>query len=176
VSVSTLERAFTAQLTPAERAMWRDGENARRAADVYLTRPRTARYQIWELGHKQLPVLVLPPRGPAVCPWLTTVIDDSTRVLAGWAIMLTPYVGTVLTALRMALTNGRDAGSVRGRPTTPESRITITSSGVESVCTISPGRMANVGVNGPSGRFASERREVAAPKECRPVARAARSS
>jgi hypothetical protein len=26
VSVSTLERAFTAQLTPAERAMWRDGD------------------------------------------------------------------------------------------------------------------------------------------------------
>ena len=110
VSVSTLERAFTAQLTPAERAMWREGENARRAADVYLRRPRTARNQVWELDHKQLPVLVLPPRGPAVCPWLTTVIDDSTRVVAGWAIMLTPHAGTVLTALRMALTHDETRG------------------------------------------------------------------
>jgi hypothetical protein len=31
------------------------------------------RNQIWEMDHKELPVLVLPPRGPAVKPWLTTV-------------------------------------------------------------------------------------------------------
>jgi putative transposase len=49
-------------------------------------------------------VLVLPPRGPAVRPWLTTIIDDGTRVLAGWAIALTPHAGTVLTALRPAAT------------------------------------------------------------------------
>ncbi|GIF13978.1 Mu transposase C-terminal domain-containing protein [Actinoplanes teichomyceticus] len=58
---------------------------------------------VWELDHKQLPVLVLPPRGPAVCPWLTSIIDDGTRALVGWAIALTPHTGTVLTALRMAL-------------------------------------------------------------------------
>jgi putative transposase len=104
VTVSTLQRAFAAQLTPAERAMWREGENARRAAEVYLTRPRAPRNQVWELDHKQLPVLVLPPRGPAVCPWLTTVVDDGTRVLLGWALMITPHAGTVLTAVRMALT------------------------------------------------------------------------
>jgi putative transposase len=45
----------------------------------------------------------MPPRGAACCPWLTTVIDDATRVLAGWAIALTPHTGTVLTAVRMAL-------------------------------------------------------------------------
>ena len=31
------------------------------------------------------------------------MIDDATRVLAGWAIALTPHTGTVLTAVRMAL-------------------------------------------------------------------------
>lgn len=46
---------------------------------------------------------MLPPRGPAVCPWLTSIIDDGTRSLVGWAIALTPHTGTVLTALRMAL-------------------------------------------------------------------------
>ncbi|MEV4283567.1 hypothetical protein AB0J56_47980, partial [Actinoplanes xinjiangensis] len=48
-------------------------------------------------------MLVLPPRGPAVCPWLTSINDDGTRALVGWAIALTPHTGTVLTALRMAL-------------------------------------------------------------------------
>jgi putative transposase len=56
-----------------------------------------------ELDHKQLPVLVLPPRGPAVCPWLTSVIDDGSRALVGWSIALTPHTGAVLIALRMAL-------------------------------------------------------------------------
>jgi putative transposase len=70
---------------------------------VYLTRPATGRNVVWELDHKQLPMLVLPPRGPAVCPWLTSVVDDGTRAVVGWAIALTPHTGTVLTALRMAL-------------------------------------------------------------------------
>lgn len=103
VTLRTLQRAFERELTPAELAAWRTGDEGRRAASVYLTRPATGRNVVWELDHKQLPVLVLPPRGPAVCPWLTSVIDDGTRALVGWAIALTPHTGTVLTALRMAL-------------------------------------------------------------------------
>ncbi|WP_412734295.1 Mu transposase C-terminal domain-containing protein [Krasilnikovia sp. MM14-A1259] len=103
VSERTLQRAFERQLTPAELAAWRTGEEGRRAASVYLTRPVTGRNVVWEMDHKQLPILVLPPRGPAVCPWLTSIIDDGTRALVGWTIALTPHTGTVLTALRMAL-------------------------------------------------------------------------
>nr|BFE29687.1 hypothetical protein GCM10010200_019380 [Actinomadura rugatobispora] len=103
VSLRTLQECFARELTPAERAAWRTGEEGRRAAGVYLTRPAGRRNQTWELDHKQLPILVLPPRGPAVCPWLTTVVDDGTRALVGWAIALTPHAGTVLTAIRMAL-------------------------------------------------------------------------
>lgn len=81
------------------------GRRRSRAAGrgVYLTRPAGHRNQTWEMDHKQLPILVMPPRGAACCPWLTTVIDDATQVLAGWAIALTPHAGTVLTAVRMAL-------------------------------------------------------------------------
>jgi putative transposase len=39
VALRTLQRAFAEQLTPAERAYWTTGEQGRRAADVYLTRP-----------------------------------------------------------------------------------------------------------------------------------------
>jgi hypothetical protein len=31
----------------------------------------------------------LPPRGGAVTPWLTTVIDAGSRALVGWAISIT---------------------------------------------------------------------------------------
>jgi len=45
-----------------------------------------------------------------------------------------------------------------------------TSSGVESIWMISPGRNANVGAHARAGRLASDRRVVAVPNECRPVA------
>ncbi|MFI6603133.1 Mu transposase C-terminal domain-containing protein [Nonomuraea sp. NPDC050536] len=70
---------------------------------MYLTRPRSPRNHTWEADHKQLPIVVLPPRGPALKPWLTTVVDDGTRALLGWAIAVTPHAGTVLTAFHMAL-------------------------------------------------------------------------
>lgn len=110
VTLRTLQRAFEREYTPAELAAWRIGEEGRRAASVYLTRPATARNVVWEMDHKKLPILVLPPRGPAVCPWLTSIIDDGTRALLGWAIALTPHTGTVLTALRMALVVDADRG------------------------------------------------------------------
>jgi putative transposase len=50
---------------------------------VYLQRRWTPRNQVWELDHKQLPILLLPRRGGAVQPWLTSVIDDGTRALLG---------------------------------------------------------------------------------------------
>lgn len=110
VSRRTLQQAYARELTPGERAGWIGGEDARRASQVYLRRPPVARNATWEMDHKLLPILVRPPRGPAVCPWLTSVIDDGTRALVGWAIALTPHTGTVLTAIRM----GMDADPARG--------------------------------------------------------------
>jgi putative transposase len=116
VTMRTLQRAFERELTPAEQAAWREGEHARRAAQVYLTRSPAARNQVWEADHKDLPILVLPPRGPAVRPWLTSVIDDGTRAVLGWALALTPHSGTVLTALRMALVHEEQRGPFGGVP------------------------------------------------------------
>ena len=56
------------------------------------------------------------------------------------------------------------------RAVIPDSSSTITSIGVESTCTCSPGLAANVGVNGRSGRFAACRRVTADPNVCRPAA------
>lgn len=103
VALRTLQRAFAAALTPAERAAWRVGESGERAAQVYLRRTDAPRGRVWEMDHKQLPLLVLPPRGGALSPWLTTVVDDGCRGLLGWALSVHPSAGTVLTAMRMAM-------------------------------------------------------------------------
>ena len=71
---------------------------------------RTSRNQIWEMDHKELPVLVLPARCPAVKPWLTTVIDDGTRALVGRAVAVSPHSGTVLAALRRRWRATRSGG------------------------------------------------------------------
>ncbi|MFD3974071.1 hypothetical protein [Streptomyces cyaneofuscatus] len=92
----TLYRAFTQGLTPAERAAWKSGEAGRRAGSVYLRRPDALRGRCWEMDHKQLLILVLPPKGKALAPWLTIVVDDGTRALLGWAIATAPTSGTVL--------------------------------------------------------------------------------
>ncbi|MFE1099281.1 hypothetical protein ACFW4K_02105 [Nocardiopsis alba] len=94
----------------AERALWGEGENARRAAQVHLTRPPSGRNPIWEADHKQLPILALPPNRGAVCPWMTTIVDEGTRALVGWSIALSPHAGTVLTAILAGLVHDPERG------------------------------------------------------------------
>ncbi|GGV45261.1 hypothetical protein GCM10010293_53150 [Streptomyces griseoflavus] len=108
VTLRTLQRAFSQELTPAEQAAWRTGESGRRAAAVHLRRPDALRGRCWEMDHKQLPLVVLPPKGKAICPWMTTVVDDGTRALLGWAVAVTPTSGTVFTAMRMAMLHEPD--------------------------------------------------------------------
>src|SRR5690349_15789518 len=98
VTLRTLQRAFADELTAAAAAGARGGDRARRAKLVYPRRRASWRNQVWEGDHKNLPILVLPPRGPATTPWVTMFVDDATRVIVGWAIAMTPHAGTVLTA------------------------------------------------------------------------------
>ncbi|GGO57811.1 hypothetical protein GCM10012286_75490 [Streptomyces lasiicapitis] len=104
----TLARAFNTEMTPAERAAWKVGEAGRRSKSVYLRRPDEIRGRVWEMDHKQLPILVRRPKGKPVCPWITTIVDDGTRALLGWSLAIYPHTGTVLTAMRMALVHEPD--------------------------------------------------------------------
>lgn len=58
------------------------------------------------------------------------------------------------------------------RPSTPSSKRTSTSSGVESISITSPGALTRSWLNGPSGRVASDRRVRADPVTCRPADKA----
>jgi hypothetical protein len=48
---------------------------------------------------------------------LTSVVDDATPAVVGWAIALTPHTGTVLTALWMALVPDESRGPREAVPT-----------------------------------------------------------
>jgi putative transposase len=103
LALRTLQAAFADQTTPGWQAALIAGDAGERRHRGYLQRPEARRNQIWEMDHKNLPIVVLLPRGRSTTPWVTTVVDTGTRALLGWAVALTPSSATVLTALRMAL-------------------------------------------------------------------------
>src|SRR3546814_14909242 len=43
---------------------------------------------IWQADHTQLDILILDAGGRPVRPWLTTVLDDHSRVIAGYMVFL----------------------------------------------------------------------------------------
>lgn len=116
VARRTLYVAFHREASPAERAYWKHGMKARRDLRVYRTRTGTHRNAIWQTDHTQLHIVVAPPRGKPLRPWLTTFVDHATRVVMGWAIGTSRDSGSVLSALRSALLCDPTQGGAGGIP------------------------------------------------------------
>jgi putative transposase len=95
----TLQRAFAEQMSPGERAAAMEGVEGRRRHQVYLRWEATVRNARWEGDHKELPVLVTPPRGIRACkPWATLFLGCYSRLIMGWALSLHPNSATMLAA------------------------------------------------------------------------------
>ena len=59
---------------------------------------------IWQADHTQLDVLIRDANGEAIRPWLTTVIDDHSRALAGYLVFAgAPSAFQTSLALRQAI-------------------------------------------------------------------------
>jgi putative transposase len=59
---------------------------------------------LWQADHTELDILVLDANGSAVRPWLTTVIDDYSRAVAGYRVFLcAPSALQTSLALRQAI-------------------------------------------------------------------------
>jgi len=59
---------------------------------------------IWQADHTQLDVLIRDASGQAIRPWLTTVIDDHSRALAGYSVFVgAPSAFQTSLALRQAI-------------------------------------------------------------------------
>ena len=118
-SLRTLQRAFGRETRPAERAATRSGEAGIRAHGLYVRWEAGHRNQVWQGDHKQLDVLVVPPRAKRpVRPWSTMFIDGYSRVITGWAISVRPSTSQVLAALRDGMLRETGDSAVGGIPET----------------------------------------------------------
>ena len=66
---------------------------------------------IWQADHTLLDILVLDANGAALRPWLTLILDDYSRVVAGYTIFLgAPTALQTALALRQAMWSKQHAG------------------------------------------------------------------
>jgi len=74
--------------------------------------------QIWQADHTELDLLVLDHAGAAARPWLTGVLDDCSRAVAGYSVFLgAPSALNLSLALRQAIWHKSDpAWAVHGLP------------------------------------------------------------
>ena len=81
--------AILATLDPAMVSLAQDGPAAFRDRFELVHRHRAeAPNALWQADHTLLDVLILDQRGKPARPWLTTVIDDHSRAVAGYMAFL----------------------------------------------------------------------------------------
>lgn len=116
-SLPTFCRAVRRDVSPAERAYARHGEDGRRRYSVYRRWEPAARNEVWETDHNELDINVLPLRGKRLMrPWLTVIEDGFSRVVMGWALSLYPTSAEVLVAIREGIAIHPERGPWGGVP------------------------------------------------------------
>ncbi|ASV84959.1 homeo-like domain protein [Ochrobactrum quorumnocens] len=90
---------------PATLTLAHEGEAAFRDRYELIHRHRAERPNAtWQADHTQLDILILDANGKEVRPWLTTVIDDYSRAVAGYMVFLgAPSALNTSLALRQAI-------------------------------------------------------------------------
>ena len=96
---------IVAELDPAMVTLAQEGSAAFRDRYELIYRHRAERpNEIWQADHTQLDILILDANGAVVRPWLTTVIDDYSRIIAGYTVFLgAPSALQTSLALRQAI-------------------------------------------------------------------------
>jgi putative transposase len=103
--------AILAELDPAMVTLALEGAVAFRNHYelIYRHRADTAN-AIWQADHTMLDLLILDQTGKVVRPWLTTVVDDYSRAIAGTMVFLgAPSILCTSLALRVAIWRKADA-------------------------------------------------------------------
>lgn len=103
-SYSTVH-AIMAGLDPAALTLAHEGEAAFRDRFELVHRHRAERRNAtWQADHTELDILILDANGKETRPWLTTVIDDHSRAVAGYMVFLdAPSALNTSLALRQAI-------------------------------------------------------------------------
>ncbi len=94
---------------PALMTIAHEGEQAyRQAYDLIHRREASRPNEIWQADHTELDIRVLDDQGESVRPWLTVVLDDYSRAVAGYYLTFAApsAIGTAL-ALHQASVGSR---------------------------------------------------------------------
>ena len=150
------------RLDPAMVTLAQDGEAAYRNQYELMHRYRAAAPNtLWQADHTMLDVVVLDAKDKLVRPWLTVVLDDHSRVVAGLMVFCgAPSALNTALALRQAIWRKSDpAWPVCGIPETlyVDHGADFTSSHVAQVCTDLKVRLVHSAVARPQGRGKVER-------------------
>jgi len=97
--------AIVAALDPAMVTLAHEGAEAFRNRHELIHRHRAdAPNAVWQADHTMLDLLILDESGKPVRPWLTTVMDDHSRAVAGTMVFLgAPSILNTSLALRLAI-------------------------------------------------------------------------
>ena len=84
-------RAIVAALDPAMRTLAHDGPAAYRDRFELIHRHRAERPNVlWQCDHTELDILVVGAGRRPLRPWLTLVLDDHSRAVAGYSLLTRP--------------------------------------------------------------------------------------
>lgn len=160
-SYSTV-RHVVAEIDPGLRTLAHDGDAAYR--DRYeLVHRRSASHpnEQWQADHTQLDVQILDRRGRPVRPWLTVVLDDHSRAVAGYALAASaPTAEHTALALHHAVARKPNpAWPVMGLPDVlySDHGSDFTSARLERVCLETHVRLIHSRIGVPQGRGKIER-------------------
>lgn len=97
--------AIVRQLDPAMVTLAHDGMAAYRDRFELIHRHRAERPNaLWQADHTELDILVLDANGKTVRPWLTVIVDDHSRAIAGYTTFVgAPSALQTSLALRQAI-------------------------------------------------------------------------
>jgi putative transposase len=119
------------------------------------------RNEIWQADHTELDVVVLDSDGSPARPWLTLILDDHSRAVAGYTAFLgAPSALNLSLALRRAIWRRADPGwVVHGLPDAlhVDHGSDFTSRHIEQVCADLHVRLLHSAIARPQGRGKVER-------------------
>lgn len=97
--------SIVGEIDPATLTLAHEGEAAFRDRYELIHRHRAEQPNAtWQADHTQLDILILDANGTEIRPWLTTVIDDYSRAVAGYMVFLgAPSALNTSLALRQAI-------------------------------------------------------------------------
>lgn len=160
-SYSTV-RGIVAAIDPGLRTLALHGDAAYRDQFELVLRRQAARpNEQWQADHTLLDVQVLDRRGQPLRPWLTLVLDDYSRAVAGYTLLLSdPTAEQTALAVHQAVRGkANTAWPVQGLPDVlySDHGSDFTSSRLERVCLDTHIRLIHSRVGIPQGRGKIER-------------------